>query len=175
MLQQLRREHMHMRRHVPNTTSRAHLRREKTSETAQGVLAGKRLTPRTEASPNPFVTRETTITPLHTQTAAPAGATLEWKVSAPMGAYLNFHVHIIRHFQRHAIETRKCSAHTVHWVRRDRVTGRAASGRHAVSARRVRAGAGLVPPRPPAALQGQRVPERHSQVRARHQQQVLRL
>ena len=72
---------MHMRRHVPNTTSRAHLRREKTSETAQGVLAGKRLTPRTEASPNPFVTRETTITPLHTQTAAPTGATLEWKVS----------------------------------------------------------------------------------------------
>lgn len=76
MLQQLRRDFVHsqtqIRRHVPSTT-RAHLQRDKhqvTSDAPQGVLAGRRLAPRTEASTKPFAvnkdatTTVTTVTPL---------------------------------------------------------------------------------------------------------------
>ena len=88
MLQQLRREQS-QRRVVPATTTRAHLQRERTQETSQGVLVGKRMTPRVEASTKPFVTRETTITPMNTQTAAPAGTTLEWKVNLKIENEMN--------------------------------------------------------------------------------------
>ena len=77
MLQQLRRDYghtqTHIRRHVPSTT-RAHLQRDKyqvTSDAPQGVLAGKRLAPRTETSTKPFAvnrgatTTSTTVTSLN--------------------------------------------------------------------------------------------------------------